>query len=216
MRNLAFALVLAGGVFFIGAGVWTMQGHSAAFEDMLRRRELEDLAQAVWGMIFVIGAAFLAAAAIFQPRRGLHALLAGIAAFWLVWSFWAYPLLNDSSSSAGVMRRAREMAGADSQIGLVAWKEQNLLMAEGPVQDFGFNRAWNKQYAAAVEWLTEDPTHRRIFILDEAMGDCVDKTKAQRVGEANRREWWLFGNDAVIPGCTPASPKDEEESKDGA
>ncbi len=215
MRWLAFAFVLVGGLFFLGAGAWTMQGHSAAFEDMLRRRDLQDLASALWGMIFVIGAAFLAAAAIFRPRRGVHSLLAGIAAFWLVWSFWTYPLLNDSSSSAGVMRRARAMAGADTQMGLVAWKEQNLLMAEGPVQDFGFNLAWNKQYAAAVRWLAEDPGRRRIFILDEAMGDCVNKTKAQRIGEANRREWWLFGSDAVVPDCTPASPKDEEESTDG-
>ena len=152
----------------------------------------------------------------FRPHRGVHALLAGIAAFWFVWSFWAYPLLNDSSSSAGVMRRAREIAGADTQIGLVAWKEQNLLMAEGPVQDFGFNLAWNKQFTAAVAWLAEKPYRRRIFILDEAMGDCVDKAKAQRIGEANRREWWLFGEDAVVQGCTPATPKDEEENKDGA
>lgn len=108
------------------------------------------------------------------------------------------------------------MAGPDTQIGLVAWKEQNLLMAQGPVQDFGFNLAWSKQYAAAVRWLSEQPDGRRIFILDEAMGDCVDKTRAQRVGEANRREWWLFGNDAVNPNCIPTSPKDEEESKDGA
>ena len=74
-------------------------------------------------MLIAIGAALLAAAAWFRPRRGVQALLAGLAAMWLVWSLWAYPLLNDSSSAAGVMRRARQMAGANDEIGLVAWRE---------------------------------------------------------------------------------------------
>ncbi len=215
MRHLAFAITLGVGLFVTGAGVWMMQGHSAAFEDLLRRRELEDIAHAVWGMVLVIGAGFLAAAALFQPRRGVHALLAGITVLWLVWSFWAYPLLNDSSSSAGVMRHAREFAGNGTEIGMVAWKEQNLLMAQGPVQDFGFVAPWRQQYDEAVRWLAERPAQRRVFILDEAMGVCVDRSKAIRVGEANRREWWLFGQDAVVPGCSPI-PKNEDESRDGA
>jgi len=64
----------------------------------------------VWGMIIAIGAVFVAAAAWFRPRRGIHALLVGIGALWLIWSFWSYPLLNDSSSAKGVMKRARELA----------------------------------------------------------------------------------------------------------
>jgi 4-amino-4-deoxy-L-arabinose transferase-like glycosyltransferase len=211
LRMSAFALALVGGLVIIGAGLWALLGHSAAAQDFLHRRELEDLGRWVWGMILLIGTIFIAAALWFRPRRGVHALLAGITGLWLVWSLWAYPLLNDSSSSAGVMHRARELAGADAEIGLVAWKEQNLLMAEGPVRDFGFKSPWDRQYVEAVQWLAEAPLRRRIFILDQAMdvaANCIDKTKAVRVGNANRRQWWLLGSDAVAPGCVPAGKPD--------
>lgn len=216
LRNSAFAIALFVGVAVLGAGLWAALGHSARFEDMLQRRELEDLDHAVWGMFLAIGAAFALAAAWFRPRRGAHALLAGIAALWIVWSLWAYPLLNDSSSAAGVMRRARELAGPDTEIGLVAWKEQNLLMAQGPVQEFGFVAGWNRQYEEAAHWLAQAPQRRRLFILDEAMGECVDRSKAVRVGRANRREWWMAGIEALVPGCVPVTRKDEDALKDGA
>jgi 4-amino-4-deoxy-L-arabinose transferase-like glycosyltransferase len=213
LRNAAFAIALIGGIAIAGIGAWAWFGHPPVAERLIQQRELEDLGPQLWGMVIAIGAAFVASALWFRPRRGVQALLAGITALWLIWSLWSYPLLNDSSSAAGIMRRTRELAGADTEIGLVAWKEQNLFMAVGPVRDFGFNLDWDQQYAQAVRWQAEAPTRRRILILEEAMGSCVDKTKATHVGHANRREWWLFGTDAVVPQCTPAA---NAESEDGA
>jgi 4-amino-4-deoxy-L-arabinose transferase-like glycosyltransferase len=215
LRNAAFWIALLGGIVIAVAGLWALLGHSPAAQRFVEQRELEDLGHSVWGMVIAIGAGFIACAAWLRPRRGVQALLGGIAVLWLVWSLWAYPLLNDSSSAAGVMRHARELAGPDTEIGMVAWKEQNLLMAQGPVRDFGFTYAWESQYAEAVRWQAEAPARRRIFILDQAMGDCVDRSKATRVGHANRREWWLFGADAVIRGCVPV-PKAEEDADDAA
>ncbi len=40
-----------------------------------------------------------------------------------------------------------------------------------------------------------------MFVLGKAMGPCVDRAKAIHVGNANRREWWLFRADAVAPAC---------------
>ncbi|HEU4665501.1 MAG TPA: glycosyltransferase family 39 protein [Dokdonella sp.] len=209
LRATALAFALVAGVLLVAAGGWALSGHAPAADDFLRRRELDDLGHVVWGMFIAIGAAFLVASAWFRARRGVHALLAGIAGLWLVWSVCAYPLLNDSSSSVGIMRRAREMAGADSVIGLVAWKEQNLLMAQGPVRDFGFRERWDRQFVEAARWLAEAPAQRRIFILDRAIdaaGACVDRSKARHVGHANRREWFLLDADAIVSGCVPAAP----------
>jgi hypothetical protein len=149
-------------------------------------------------------------ALVFRPRRGISALLGALAGMWMIWSLWSYPMLNDSNSAAGVMRHAREIAGRDGEIGLVAWKEQNLLMATGPVRDFGFVWPWNQQYLEAVQWQSLAPSKRFIFILEDAMGTCVDQSKAVHIGRANRREWWMFKSDAVVPGCVPAPKPDED------
>jgi hypothetical protein len=58
-------------------------------------------------------------------------------------------LLDDENSAREVMRRARSMAG-DAEIGLVAWKEQNLLQAQGPVVEFGFRRPVDAQLRAGI------------------------------------------------------------------
>jgi len=213
LRNTAFALAAVGGLIIVCAGLWALLGHSQAAERFIEQRELDDLGHMVWGMIIAIGAVFVAAAVWFRPRRGIHALLTGIGALWLIWSFWSYPLLNDSSSAKGVMQRARELAGPGVEIGLVAWKEQNLLMAVGPVRDFGFVLHWDKQFDEATQWQAADPTGRPIFILGEAMGRCVDRSKAKLVGHANRREWWLFRGDAVIPDCVQDAAVDAEQAK---
>ena len=92
------------------------------------------------------------------------------------------------------------MAGV-AEIGLVAWKEQNLLQAQGPVVEFGFRRPVDAQLRAGIAWLRERPQSRRLFVLDEAMDACVLRDRARRVGTANRRDWYLLGADALAPAC---------------
>jgi hypothetical protein len=99
---------------------------------------------------------------------------------------------------------------AEAELGLFAWKEQNLLMADRRARDFGFSEPWPVQFVAARRWQDEAPARRRIFILENAMGDCVDKSRAIDVGRANRREWEVFGADAAIPGCVPKATGDVE------
>lgn len=212
MRWTAFAVALVGGIAIVAVGAWALSGHSAAAQDLVQRRGLDTGGAALWYFVLAVGAALLASALIFRPRRGVHASLVGLTALWLLWGFWACPVLNDSSSSAGVMRRADAIVGR-GEMGMVAWKEQNLLMAGRPVTEFGFLRAWDAQYADAIRWQAQSPATRWVFILDNAMGDCIDRKRAVEVGNANRRAWWLFRSDAVVPGCVPKIDAGHEESE---
>jgi len=214
LRVSAFVVVLLGGATILGAGLWATLGHFPQAEAFVQRRELGELGLALWMMVIAIGAGFVLFAAAFGVRRGVHGLIGGLAVLWLAWSFVSYPLLNDSNSARGVMQRARAIAGGDAEIGLVGWKEQNLLMAVGPTRDFGFLAPRPQQYLEATQWQAQAPDKRWVFSIKSAMGACVDKAKAQRVGVANRREWWMFRADAVIPGCVPPPTDDEDDSAD--
>jgi len=202
-RALAFALIVALGVTALGVGVYALATHPPFAVKLAQQRGLANGGAALWYVAIGLGLVALAAALAFRPRRGVHALVAGLAGVWLVWSFGAYPVLNDSSSAAGVMRRAGEIIGPDAELALVAWKEQNLLHADRPVRDFGFQTHWPQQLAAGMAWLREAPQRRWLFVNEEALGDCVDKARSIYVGHANRREWWLVRTAALVPGCEP-------------
>jgi 4-amino-4-deoxy-L-arabinose transferase-like glycosyltransferase len=157
----------------------------------------------IWWMLLGIGAAGLLIAAFTRIRRAPLGWLLFAGVLWAVYGLWGYPMLNGDRSAHDVMAQARAIAGPEAGIGLLAWKEQNLLMAQGPVAEFGFLKPWPQQYADAIAWLRQDPARRWIFSLDDAMGHCVDRRRAIHVGHANRREWWMFQLGAVAPDCTP-------------
>ena len=168
----------------------------------------------IWWLLLAIGASALAVAAATRIRRAAlgWALCAGV--LWALYGLWGYPLLNGGRSARDVMARARAIAGPDAPIGLVAWKEQNLLMLDGPATEFGFLAPWPEQYARALDWLRADPGRRWVFSRAGAMGPCVDRRRARFVGHANRRDWWMFQLPATRAGCTPPPPAGAEADAD--
>ena len=164
----------------------------------------------MWWMLLSIGAAGLAVVAFTRVRRAPLGWLLFAGMLWGTYGLWGYPMLNGDRSARDVMAHARAIAGPDAPIGLLAWKEQNLLMAQGPVTEFGFLKPWPQQYVDATTWLRQAPTQRWVFSLDQAMGTCVDRSRATYVGHANHREWWMFQAGAVVPGCVPDSRGDAE------
>lgn len=210
LRVTAFAVTVVMGLAFIVGGWWALQGQWASMNAMVVERELALGGRWLWFMFMAMGLLFLLSALMFRMQRGIHALLGGTACFWLVWGLWASPLLNDSNSAVGVMRRAGQIAGPTAQIGMVGWKEQNLLMADRPVKDFGFKKPTELQFGEAVAWQAQAPGERWIFGLREAVKACVDRTKVTVAGYANRRQWWMFRADAVVPHCIPRFEENDE------
>lgn len=214
LRISAFSTTLVVGVLLAVAGLGAMLGHPLLRH--MGQRELPPPGSAEWGIVLALGAAMLAAAAWFRMRRSAEGVFAWMGAIWIIWGLWAYPVFNAENSASAVMQRTNAIIGPDAQLGMVAWKEQNYLMVARPVHDFGFQTPWPQQFTAATQWLAEAPQQRWVFALDDAMGACVDRSKAIDVGRANRRDWWLFRNDAVIPGCVPAAidEKGADDSSD--
>ncbi|HSX62857.1 MAG TPA: dolichyl-phosphate-mannose--protein mannosyltransferase, partial [Tahibacter sp.] len=211
-RRLVLGFVAALGAVFAIVGALAWSGHLERANRLVEQRGLEAGGQMLWLFVLVVGVVALASAAWWRTRRSLLALALTLATLWLGYSFWAYPVLNDSTSAAAVMRRAGEIVGKDAELGLVAWKEQNLLHADRTARDFGFVKPWHLQLAEGRRWLAEAPERRWLFVLRTAFGACVDTNKATYVGHANRREWYVLRYDAFRDGCDPAVQKTAEDA----
>lgn len=146
-----------------------------------------------WWMIVSMGAVALFAALAFRVRHAWRGIRLALAGLWVIgFGFWGLPLLDSASSARGVMQRAGELIGPQAELGLVAWREQNLLQADRAVTEFGFRRSPEDQLKSGIEWLAQAPEQRWLFADANYLERCVDVRHQTVVGTANRRDWVLF------------------------
>jgi hypothetical protein len=114
----------------------------------------------------------------------------------------AYPVLDASSSARNLMHQAFVQAGPGTEIGMVAWKEQNLLQARGNVTEFGFRQPDAVQLARGMAWMRESPQTRLLLVHENKELACIDYGGPGTLAmeKANRRSWWLVNIDALA-GC---------------
>jgi 4-amino-4-deoxy-L-arabinose transferase-like glycosyltransferase len=205
-RRLAWAFALALVATCIGGGLAMLLGNPSFEARFAAERGFEAGASAIAWLLLAMGAWGVAGALWFR-RRPVAVMLNTLAGLWVLYGLVAYPLLNPSSSARGLMEAVGERIGPRTELGLVAWKEQNLLMADRPATTWGFVMPPHEQLAAAMPWLRAEPA-RRVLILEAAMGPCVDRARAHFAGVANRRRWWLIDASALRPGCVPPPLKD--------
>lgn len=205
---LVFAIGLSTLLLVMGAAA--LGSDLDAVRDFVAERGLEQNAGWLWWMLVGVGAGGLMAALWGRVRGALPACAVLLGLLWAGYGFVVHPVLDDESSARGLMRQARQLAGPHA-IGLVDWKEQNLLQATGPVAEFGFRQSPAVQLARGVAWLRENPTQRRLLVQRSEALACVAwdaPDGAQRVGAANRRDWWLLEESALaacaVPGAAPA------------
>lgn len=193
LQRLLFGFLILLSAVLTTIGVVTI-GSEPAFE--LRQELARGLAadsDAHWWMIFTLGCISGMAAIIFKVRKSWVGLRVAFAAIWILgFGWWGYPLLDDANSARGIMQRAGQIIGPEAELGLVGWREQNLLQADRKVVEFGFRRPVNEQLRLGIAWLAADRQRRWIFADAEALDDCVAASEQVEVGTANRRQWVLF------------------------
>lgn len=208
-RRALLAFVAALSAVLLAAGAAAAFGEPKFERSLVDERGLGAEAVWLWGMLIAVGAIGLAASAVGRVRGATGAAAAFLLALWCGYGFVVHPVLDDESSSRGLMRQARAAAGADVVIGLVDWKEQNLLQAVGPVAEFGFRAPPPEQLQRALAWLADDPAGRILLVQESEPLACVDfdDGHARRVGVANRRAWWLLRAESTtrcVPGAAAA------------
>jgi hypothetical protein len=89
------------------------------------------------------------------------------------------------------MRAVGERIGNDAGLGLVGWREQQLLQADRPAQTFGFSRDLNAQLRDALIWQSAS-ANRWLLVQAQALATCPSRPDAIDLGIGNRREWLLL------------------------
>ena len=187
-----FSLVL------LGAGLAMLFGEPGFERKFMDGRDAA-VAHGLAAMFVASGAAGLGALLWFGRRGAQTALVTMLATLWVLSSLVGAPLLNDGSSSRGLMRDVGAALGPEAQLGLVGWREQQLLMADRPAADFGFKRDPKLQFVDALAWQRQASASPRWLLVEgSALPACVDTARARDMGNANRRRWWLLPAAATV------------------
>jgi len=197
LQRLGAACAALIAVGLIGIGTAMLLGTPGFEQKLMQREDLPVDADTLAQLALAVGLAGLAALAWFRIRGGVYALLATLAALWLVVGLCVMPLLNNYSSARGLMQRVAAQLPAGDELGLVAWKEQNLLMADRPAATFGFLRPPAAQLRDGFAWQAQRPATRWLMLEESAMDTCINRVQALDLGHSNRRSWWLVPASAV-------------------
>lgn len=206
LRWTLWGFALGLGLLLLGLGASVLLGHARFLDNLLDDRGADAAVRGLGWFMLGAGAIGALAALVLRPARAVAATAVLLIAVWCGYGLVVYPLLDGSSSARELMQAARLAAGPGTTIGLVDWKEQDLLQAAGPTVEFGFSAQRAQQLRRAQAWLAAEPAQRRILLPDPETGTdaCLrlDDAHAQRVGKANRRDWWLAGSGAFVAPCS--------------
>lgn len=194
---LAFVLML--GLIFTGLGIAALSGQAGFVETLVSQRGLGAEVRWLWWMLVVCGGISLLVGLWARTRHVLAAVAISLSVLWLGYGFVAHPVLDASSSARKLMQQAFTQAGPGTEIGLVAWKEQNLLQARGRVTEFGFRQPHAVQLARGMAWMQQSPKTRLLLVHENKELACIDYggPGTLAMDKANRRSWWLVNITAV-------------------
>jgi 4-amino-4-deoxy-L-arabinose transferase-like glycosyltransferase len=190
-QRLLFAFVAFLSLATLGVGLSMLFGEPG-FESKFMDGRDPGIAHGLALMFSAIGGVGVAALLWCGRHRAHVALVALLTTLWVLYSLVGAPLLNDGSSSRGLMQRVGAAIGPDAQLGLVGWREQQLLMADRDGATFGFKRDGAEQFVDALAWQRQATGSRWLLVEGGVLPACVNKVRARDMGNANRRQWWLL------------------------
>ncbi len=136
-------------------------------------------------------------------RAPFTATLATLTVFWLYYSFWAYPLLNDVRTPQGIMQEVSTKVPRHDELLIVKFREQFLLFADRPLQHWAYQAENQAQIQASAQWIQEAP-NRWLLAPTRLLDACFDKAKGVPLGLRHGDIWTLYRADALRPSCQQA------------
>lgn len=155
-----------------------------------------------WLLVLAIGLSGLLVNTLLR-RAPFTATLATLTVFWLYYSFWAYPLLNDVRTPRGIMQEVSAQVPRSDELLIVKFREQFLLFADRPLQHWAYQAENQAQIQASARWIQEVP-NRWLLAPARLLDACFDQTKGVPLGLRHGDVWTLYRLDALRPSCRQA------------
>src|SRR5574344_539630 len=155
-----------------------------------------------WLLVLAIGLSGLLVNTLLR-RAPFTATLATLTVFWLYYSFWAYPLLNDVRTPQGIMQEVSTKVPRHDELLIVKFREQFLLFADRPLQHWAYQAENQAQIQASARWIQEAP-NRWLLAPARLLDACFDQTKGTPLGPRHGDIWTLYRADALRPTCQQA------------
>lgn len=196
---LAYVALLAVAALYIGTQL--LSGSAWAHAQLARREMPDSLLPLLGSWMLIFGGVLIGVMAWLRQRRAGALVVITSFLLWNLYGWGLMPALDPYSSASALMQRVGQRIGPDGELGLLAWREQNLLQADRKVAEFGFKRPWDEQWQDAGPWLAQAPRTRWLLVLDEAMSPCVDRAQVIDIGSSNRNRWQLVPGTAWRVDC---------------
>lgn len=167
-----------------------------------RGLELELLYQVnPWAGFIAFAVVGVAIALLTRVRHAVAGFAATMFALWMIYGWWLGPLSNASRNGADLMLGAEQIVGADTELGVVRYREKFLLFATRPVTHFGYRQtAGTQELYNAIAWLLAEPS--RVLLVDEDLwSKCFEVNGDDSVLFASRRYWHFARQDQVRDDC---------------
>ncbi len=203
---MAAALTLLGSSELFGISNWTVR---LAEQRGLAATAVHNIL--VW--LTFAGLAGLAMAAVTRLSRSGTCVLLFTTMLWLVYGIGLTPALDAHSSARALMESVGRQIGPDAELGLIDWREQNLLQADRAVTDFGFKQPLHAQWAEASQWVGQAPQRRWLLVLDDSLSSCVNRAGSIDAGRSNRRSWLLVPGTAISGACLAPGMDREDDGE---
>jgi len=121
----------------------------------------------------------------------------------MVYGLWVYPNFDATRSGRNLMTQVELSLKQNQPLALVNWKEQTLLQAQRPTENFGFLIPVEQQIKSAINWLKAHP-NGQVLLQRPDLKPCFELGENNYVGLAHRRHWHLVGKNNVTEQCLKA------------
>ena len=188
-RGVQRASLFLGGIPLLGAVVMLIAeaaGHQKLHAKLAEQGVDSVLPIAVYAGI---GVAAWSLSAWKKPILAWPVMFAAVA---VVWSYGITPEIDDERSARAFMKKALSLVPANTDLGLLEYKEQFLLHLDRPIVNFGHAR-WREIELEAYDasaWLNAEPG-RVLLVPESELTPCFVSTSKELVGVASRDRWFL-------------------------